>query len=116
MARITSEDCTRVISNRFELILCAALRARDLSSGAQITVAKNKDRFSVIALREIAENNLNLDILIERVKRYFVYKISHSEEEPSEELLESEALLAQEVFDEIRRNKEDSFLFEDDED
>ena len=55
MARVTSEDCIRVVPNRFELILLASVRARDLSSGAQLTVSRRNDRYSVIALREIAQ-------------------------------------------------------------
>lgn len=116
MARVTSEDCIRVVKNRFELVLFSALRSRDLASGAQITVARRNDRLPVIALREIAEENLNLDELLVRVKRHYVYNALPAEEDVSDELLESEELLAKEVFDEIRRTKESGFLFEDSED
>lgn len=116
MARVTSEDCIRVVPNRFELILLASVRARDLSSGAQLTVSRRNDRYSVIALREIAQENLNLTELLDRVKVHYVNPASKLEEEaPNDEFTESEELLAKEVFDEIRRHNEDGFLFEDNE-
>lgn len=63
MARVTVEDCIIHISNRFELVLLAACRARDLSAGASITIARDNDRNPVVALREIAEQTLPLDEL-----------------------------------------------------
>jgi DNA-directed RNA polymerase subunit omega len=113
MARVTSEDCIKVVPNRFELILLASLRARDLLSGAQMTVPRRNDRYSVIALREIAQENLNLEDLLLRVKQYYVNPASKLQEETQDEFSESEELLAKEVFDEIRRHNEDGFLFED---
>jgi DNA-directed RNA polymerase subunit omega len=58
MARITVEDCMDKISNRFELVLIASRRARDVAAGAQVTVKRENDKNSVIALREIAGDNL----------------------------------------------------------
>lgn len=63
MARITVEDCIEKIPNRFELVMVAAQRARDLSAGAQVTVAEDNDKFPVIALREIADETVDLDHL-----------------------------------------------------
>lgn len=59
MARITVEDCIKLVPNRFELVLYAAKRARDLSSGASLTLPKNCDKNTVIALREIAEQTVS---------------------------------------------------------
>jgi DNA-directed RNA polymerase subunit omega len=58
MARITVEDCIDKVPNRFELVLLAAHRARTISKGAVATVELNKDKGSVLALREIAEKTL----------------------------------------------------------
>jgi DNA-directed RNA polymerase subunit omega len=58
MARITVEDCIDKVSNRFELVLLAAHRARTISKGMAPTIEPNKDKGSVIALREIAERTL----------------------------------------------------------
>ncbi len=63
MARITVEDCIQQVPNRFELVLLAAQRARDISAGAPLLVPHDNDKNPVIALREIAENKLDLDHL-----------------------------------------------------
>ncbi len=63
MARITVEDCIQKVPNRFELVLLAAQRARDISAGAPILVPHDNDKNPVIALREIAEDRLDLDHL-----------------------------------------------------
>ena len=55
MARVTVEDCIEKIPNRFELVLLAAQRARNISRGEQITVDRDDDKNPVVALREIAE-------------------------------------------------------------
>ncbi|OGA31204.1 MAG: DNA-directed RNA polymerase subunit omega, partial [Betaproteobacteria bacterium RIFCSPLOWO2_02_FULL_68_150] len=54
MARITVDDCLKIFPNRFQLTLAATYRARQLSAGASPLVEPNKDKFTVIALREIA--------------------------------------------------------------
>ena len=58
MARVTVEDCIDKIDNRFDLVLMASHRARAISSGAQISVARDNDKNPVVALREIAESKL----------------------------------------------------------
>ena len=63
MARITVEDCVTRIPNRFELVMLAAQRARDMSAGAPLTVERDNDKNPVVALREIAENTIDLDHL-----------------------------------------------------
>jgi len=65
MARVTVEDCVLKIPNRFELVMLAAQRARNISSGAAMTIEKDNDKNPVIALREIAEETVELDELEE---------------------------------------------------
>jgi DNA-directed RNA polymerase subunit omega len=59
MARVTVEDCIDKVENRFELVLLAGHRARQISQGAQITVPRDNDKNPVIALREIADETLS---------------------------------------------------------
>ena len=61
MARVTVEDCIESVKNRFELVMLASQRARSLSSGSELTVDRDNDKNPVVALREIAEDKLNLD-------------------------------------------------------
>ena len=65
MARVTVEDCIDKIPNRFELVLLAAHRARTISAGAQIAVARDNDKNPVVSLREIAEKKILPDDLKE---------------------------------------------------
>ena len=61
MARVTVEDCVQKIPNRFELVLLAAQRARNLSRGEELTLDRDNDKNPVVALREIAEETIPLD-------------------------------------------------------
>jgi DNA-directed RNA polymerase subunit omega len=61
MARVTVEDCVLKVPNRFELVLLAAQRARDVTAGAQITLERDNDKNPVVALREIADETISLD-------------------------------------------------------
>ena len=63
MARVTVEDCVVKVPNRFDLVLLAAQRAREIASGAPLTVERDDDKNPVIALREIAEETVALDHL-----------------------------------------------------
>ena len=58
MARVTVEDCVDKIPNRFELVLMAAHRAREINNGSHITIGAENDKNAVIALREIAEKTI----------------------------------------------------------
>jgi DNA-directed RNA polymerase subunit omega len=58
MARVTVEDCVDKVSNRFDLVLFAAQRAREISGGAELTVDRDRDKNPVVALREIAEETV----------------------------------------------------------
>ena len=63
MARVTVEDCVLKVPNRFELVMLAAQRARDVSAGSPLTVERDDDKNPVVALREIAEETVDLDEL-----------------------------------------------------
>jgi len=63
MARVTVEDCVVKVPNRFELVLLAAQRARDMASGGQPTLDRDNDKNPVVALREIAAESIPLDNL-----------------------------------------------------
>jgi len=63
MARVTVEDCVLKVPNRFELVLLAAQRARNISRGEQLTIDRDNDKNPVVALREIAEETLALSDL-----------------------------------------------------
>ena len=65
MARVTVEDCVDKIQNRFELVLLAAHRGRNLSSGAELLVERDNDKNPVVALREIANGSLSPGLLEE---------------------------------------------------
>ena len=58
MARVTVEDCVDKISNRFDLVLFASQRAREISGGAELTIERDRDKNPVVALREIAEETV----------------------------------------------------------
>jgi len=67
MARVTTEDCVDKVPNRFDLVMLAAHRAREISAGAPITVDRDNDKNPVVALREIAEETQSADALRERL-------------------------------------------------
>ncbi len=63
MARVTVEDCVERIPNRFQLVLLAAQRARNLSRGEEMTIDRDNDKNPVVALREIAEQTISVEKL-----------------------------------------------------
>ena len=63
MARVTVEDCIEKIPNRFDLVLAAAQRARDISTGNPLTIDRDNDKNPVVALREIADETIDPDKL-----------------------------------------------------
>ena len=67
MARVTVEDCIDKVENRFELVLLAAHRARLISSGAPLTIDRDRDKNPVVALREIADETISPDDLREQL-------------------------------------------------
>ncbi len=69
MARITVEDCLENVDNRFQLVLVASKRARQIMNGAEPHVERENDKPTVIALREIAEGFVSKDILNEEIQQ-----------------------------------------------
>ncbi|MEM1232767.1 MAG: DNA-directed RNA polymerase subunit omega [Pseudomonadota bacterium] len=67
MARVTVEDCVDKVPNRFELVMLAAHRAREISSGTPITVDRDNDKNPVVSLREIADETQSAEELRERL-------------------------------------------------
>lgn len=63
MARVTVEDCVLKVPNRFELVMSAAQRAREISAGAPLTIDRDRDKNPVVALREIADATVSVDNL-----------------------------------------------------
>jgi DNA-directed RNA polymerase subunit omega len=63
MARVTVEDCVMKVPNRFDLVMVAAQRAREISAGAQLTLERDNDKNPVVALREIADATVNINEL-----------------------------------------------------
>ncbi len=63
MARVTVEDCVDKIPNRYELLMVAAQRAKDIASGAPLTLSRDNDKNSVVALREIADETVSIEDL-----------------------------------------------------
>jgi DNA-directed RNA polymerase subunit omega len=86
MARVTVEDCVLKIPNRFELVLYAAQRAREISAGAPLSVDRDDDKNPVIALREIADETIELDHLRTSVVRGMQKHVEIDEPEETREL------------------------------
>jgi DNA-directed RNA polymerase subunit omega len=82
MARVTVEDCVDKVSNRFELVLLAAHRARAVSSGAPITIERDNDKNPVVALREIADETVSPEDLKEDLIHSLQAHVEVDEPEP----------------------------------
>ena len=99
MARVTVEDCEDKVDNRFDLVLLAARRARQISAGAPITVERDNDKNPVVALREIADETILAKDLQEAVL-YGLQKhveVDEPEEDDISLLLDNLAKVALEV-------------------
>lgn len=86
MARVTVEDCVLKIPNRFELVMMAAQRAREVASGAPLSIDRDNDKNPVVALREIADETVSLDGLRDSLIKGH-QKMAETEE-PEEEIVE----------------------------
>jgi DNA-directed RNA polymerase subunit omega len=83
MARVTVEDCVLKVPNRFELVMVAAQRAREISAGGQLTIDRDNDKNPVVALREIADATVNLDTLQDNLVKGLQRQVES--DEPEEE-------------------------------
>jgi len=86
MARVTVEDCVVKVPNRFELVLLAAQRAREITSGAPLSLDRDDDKNPVVALREIADETVGLDHLKDSLVRGMQKHVEMDEPEEAPEL------------------------------
>lgn len=109
MARVTVEDCVEIIPNRFELVLLAARRAREISAGSAITISKDNDKNPVIALREIAEKTVQTDTLRENIVRSLQRVVFHdvADEDLENDFLDALSNTALNMNDDEEEEEED---------
>lgn len=95
MARVTVEDCIDKVTNRFDLVLLAAQRAREISGGAELTIDRDRDKNPVVALREIADETIFPDDLKESLTQS-MQKVQVDDDDDADEIgslsLSAEAL------------------------
>ena len=91
MARVTVEDCIEKVENRFELIIAASQRAREISNGVKIEVDKDNDKNTVISLREIGDGAITYDDLKERYLKS-LQKVALNNDDDEENGIEEEFL------------------------
>ena len=88
MARVTVEDCVLKVPNRFDLVMLAAQRARDISAGAPLSVDRDDDKNAVVALREIADEAVSLETLhgalVQGLQKHVEIDEMEEEEEPTD--------------------------------
>ena len=109
MARVTVEDCVRVVESRFELILLASERARSLAKGVQPLLDRDRDKNPVVALREIAEGVLNLEEvrtdLIKGLQKYHEEVLTEPDEDQD---LKENVLEEQQINEELIQDAEEN--------
>ncbi len=86
MARVTVEDCVDKVPNRFDLVLLAAQRAREISAGAPLALERDDDKNPVVALREIADSLVDLDMMQQSLITGLQKQVET--EEPEEDMME----------------------------
>ena len=116
MARVTVEDCIEKVENRFELIIAASQRAREISNGVQIEVDKDNDKNTVISLREIGDGAITYDDLKERYLKSLQKVVINNDEDDENDIEEEfSSYLKQDDTDQnlnpnnFFKNNEDSF-------
>ena len=113
MARVTTEDCVTEIPNRFELIMTAAQRARKIGAGAPITLPRDNDKNTVVALREIAEKTIDVpELQDDIIQSYQRVHESDNDDIDLAELIGNESI----AFDEEEELLRASGIYADDED
>ena len=116
MARVTVQDCIKVVENRFELILLAAERARTLSKGAEPLLDRDRDKNPVVALREIAEEVLNLDDtktqLVKGLQKYHEEVLTENEDDLEDknnvEITSEKQPIDEELIKDLETNADDA--------
>ena len=115
MARVTVEDCINVIESRFELILIAAERSRSLSKGSEPLLDRDRDKNPVVALREIAEQKLDLEqtklSLVKGLQKYHEEVLTEPDEESKDkdQIIEAQQL-SEDIIEDIEANASDAGL------
>ena len=112
MARVTVEDCVEIHPNRFDLVVLAAQRSREISSGSQITVERDNDKNPVVALREVAAQKFTPDELKESLIHSLQKQVDVDEPEeddmavlmPSDWVPEPEPKRPVEKYDDVESN------------
>jgi DNA-directed RNA polymerase subunit omega len=113
MARVTVEDCVLKVPNRFELVMLAAQRAREISAGATLTVERDNDKNPVVALREIADSSVDLDNLWQALVAGLQKHVESDEpEEDMMELLAADRDVAGVPYDASTEGVEDEAIVE----
>ena len=116
MARVTVEDCVKVIESRFELVLIAAERSRILSKGAEPLLDRDKDKNPVVALREIAEKKLDLEqtkeTLVKGLQNYHeeVLTEPYEDKEDINEQIVEKSQLSEEMIEDVEKNASEAGL------
>ena len=117
MARVTVEDCVKVIESRFELILIAAERSRILSKGAEPLLDRDRDKNPVVALREIAEKKLDLEqtkeTLVKGLQKYHEEVLTEPDEEEEEnnkEQIIETPQLSEDIIEDVEENASEAGL------
>ena len=114
MARVTVEDCIKIVESRFELILLASERARTLSKGAQPLLERDRDKNPVIALREIAEKVLDLEEtkagLVKGLQKYHEEVLTEPDDEDVKEDVSEKIQLNEDVIQDIEKNASEAGL------
>lgn len=106
MARVTVEDCILQVPNRFDLVVLAARRAKDIAAGAPLTVDRDNDKDAVVALREIADQTVELPELEEEVIQHFQRRQA-MEEQPEANSSSSAQIEADAVSEEVEAELEE---------
>ena len=116
MARVTVEDCVKIIESRFELILIAAERARILSKGAEPLLDRDRDKNPVVALREIAEKKLDLEqtkeTLVKGLQKYHKEVLTEPDEDEEvtkEQIVETQQL-SEDIIEDVEENASEAGL------
>ena len=104
MARITVEDCIEKINNRFDLVVFAVQRGREISAGDQITVERDNDKNTVVSLREIAESTVDVNELKENLILSMQKQIVEEENENEDETEEAISDSGENIINDIEKN------------
>jgi DNA-directed RNA polymerase subunit omega len=116
MARITVEDCMNVVENRFELVVIASKRAKDIACGANLTIERDNDKNAVIALREIAQGLVICEVVRESIVQGLQKRIqfdSHSEHNFDDANVDLDDDLSMEFMNDVAHIRIEDDLIED---